>query len=832
MYTKMRTAKIIRKFATGTRTGTAISIHSVRRLSSFRTLISQDWRSFHGFEVANSSGSLSHERSYRLQSTSSVVTKSRHFHSSSILEEQKANLKQSTKTGTKPDQNAKSLAISINKQIVALGKGGQWREILTLYQAQEKNFNAVNYTTVMSQLARIHQVQQDDPLFEIFLFHLNAKIVEFGLDWLGKDARSLSTIVYAVAKMKLLPQHNSTAKQIMTFLGDKRTAKWLMEHGNPQDIAHCIWACGTLGIEAPNLFQLLDKRAPWLMEHGNPQDIANCTWACGTLGIDAPNLFQLLDDRAEWLMENGTAQSVANCVWACGTLGIKAPNLFQLLDNRAQWLMENGSPQEVANCIWACGTLGIDAPNLFRLLDDRAEWLMENGTAQSVSNCVWVCGALGIEAPKLFQLLDHRAEWLMENGTPQSVSNCAWACGTLGIEAPNLFKLLDRRADWLMENGSPQVVANCVWACGTLGIEAPNLFQLLDHGAEWLIKNGTPQTLSNCVWACGTLGIKAPKLFQLLDNRAEWLMEKGSPQGIANCVWACGTLGIEAPNLLNLLDQRAEWLMKNGSPHVVANCVWACGTLGIEAPNLLQLLDHQAEWFIAKGSPQDVANCAWALAVLGIDSLGFFSAFKRHLNNFLVDADSQQLCNACYAVTVLDESNSNQRELIRMLFSSLLDRKLDDLPGEALAQILYVQTFASAYGIELSSPPSDLQSQLDQMTFKATSSRFEAMVSNTLLDMGFSHQREFSPLKSIPGLLSVDIACPDRMVAVECDGPSHYRSKLGDEKRRENGPTKAKRRLLQHLGWNVINLNWAEAHQNQTSKEWLLAKLSEASVEL
>ena len=70
------------------------------------------------------------------------------------------------------------------------------------------------------------------------------------------------------------------------------------------------------------------------------------------------------------------------------------------------------------------------------------------------------------------------------------------------------------------------------------------------------------------------------------------------------------------------------------------------------------------------------------------------------------------------------------------------------------------------------------------------------------------------------------------MIVIECDGPSHYLSTIdGAEKNRENGPTKAKRRLLQEIGWNVINLSWMEACENQASEEWVRSKLSEAGFE-
>ena len=42
----------------------------------------------------------------------------------------------------------------------------------------------------------------------------------------------------------------------------------------------------------------------------------------------------------------------------------------------------------------------------------------------------------------------------------------------------------------------------------------------------------------------------------------------------------------------------------------------------------------------------------------------------------------------------------------------------------------------------------------------------------------------------------------EEKVGVECDGPSHFLSNT----RRENGRTVAKRRLLEALGWKVVNI--------------------------
>ena len=648
------------------------------------------------------------------------------------------------------------MAISINKNIVALGRDGKWKDILSLYEDQKEHFCPVNYATVMSQLGRIRHMRKDDPLLKKFLADLSTKLHENGIKKWLPETRHVANIVHAIGKFRLPPNCNSSAMEIMRLVQEQETVEWIFEDGTtPQVIANCLWAYATLGIEAPNLFRVLDERAEWLFQHGNQHDVAISAWSCGKLGVKSPNLFRLLDQHATWVFENGTPQNIANCVWACGTLGIESPNLFRLLDERADWLFQHGNQQDIANSMWACGTLRMDSPNLFRLLNNRAQWLFENGTPQNIANCAWACGVLGIKLPNLFGLLNERAEWLVDHGNQQDVASSVWACGTLGIESPNLFRLLDERADWLFENRNQQNIANCVWSCGKLGVEALHVFRLLNYNAERMFVDGTPQ-------------------------------------GIANSIWACGKLGIEPPNMLRLLNEHA---------HVI----------------------------IETGNSQHVANVASALASLGSQSPAFFSALERGLNTFLIQSDHQHLCNVGHAIVVLGINTSKQRDMLATIWNSLLERQIDALPSDELSQILYIQNSASAFGIDLARPPPDLQRQLANVSFTFNTSNFEENVSKALSGMGFSHRRDVSPFEAIPGLLPIDIACPDRMIAIECDGPYHYVSILGDEeeiRRVEDGPTRAKRRLLQQLGWNVINLNLVEGRQHGISEEWIKSKLT------
>jgi hypothetical protein len=81
------------------------------------------------------------------------------------------------------------------------------------------------------------------------------------------------------------------------------------------------------------------------------------------------------------------------------------------------------------------------------------------------------------------------------------------------------------------------------------------------------------------------------------------------------------------------------------------------------------------------------------------------------------------------------------------------------------------------------------------------------------------------------GILSIDMASRDRMVAIEFDGPSHFliEAQSGKVSKVENGPTKAERLFLERLGWKVFNihyLDWMETRGAEDKKELLRAMLN------
>jgi len=725
----------------------------------------------------------------------------------------------------------------MNKRLIEHGKKKQWRQLLEVAELEQASFNNVNYATVMSQLGRIGYFNKADPRFLTFLQALATMIEERGLPWI--KPREASNIIHAIGKMQL---RNPGTKSILQWISKPEVAASFVEIGNPHDISNVAWACATLDFESPELFAKIEHRSKWLVETGNPQAVTNTAWACATLGYEAPNLFAEIECRSKWLIKEGTPQNVANTAWACATLGVAAPNLFAEIERRSVWLIKEGTPQNVANTAWACATLGVAAPNLLAEIERRSKWLIKEGTPQNVANMAWVCAKLGYEAPKLFAEIELQSKWLVENGTPQGVSNTAWACATLGVEAPNLFAEIESRSSWLVEEGTPQAVANTAWACASLGFESPILFAEIERRSEWLVEEGTPQAVANTAWACATLGVAAPNLFAEIEHQFKWLVKEGTPQNVANMACACAKLGYEAPNLFAEIERRSDWLVETGTPQNVANTAWACATLGFEAPKLFAVIQRRSEWLVKTGTPQNVANTAWAFAILGFEASALFSQLDHPAVRVIEHGSPQDISNMCYAIAVLGKNKDSEA-----LLAKLWDRAIElfitgeEFIDEALWQLAQTQIFAEVDGITLLQIPEPMAKRMERalnrpVDKKVSSSSME--VSQLLHEIGFHHVCEVSPSGLISsGMLAIDFACPEQKIAIEFDGPSHFLKALGSGKLTsiENGPTKAKRRFLEQLGWTVINIDYRayiQAQRYLNVQQWLQKRLNGSGVSL
>jgi len=414
------------------------------------------------------------------------------------------------------------------------------------------------------------------------------------------------------------------------------------------------------------------------------------------------------------------------------------------------------------------------------------------------------------------------------HGNIQSISNTAWACATLGVDCPSLFKAINEKAPFLAENGNSQAIANTALACATLGVKCPSLFKAINVNASFLAENGKPQDISNTAWACATLGVECPSLFKAINKKASFLVENGSPQAIANTAWACATLVVECPSLFKAINEKAPFLAENGNSQDIANTAWACATLGVECPSLFKAINEKASFLVENGSPQDIANTAWAISHFGWQSNAFFRVISSNMDSIVTSGDVQCIANLCYAFAIMGCASKYEIEF-RCLWSHAIEIKIEDLNNEACWQLL--QAFFMVSQTMSMAQPKTLLLKSDRFLkgTETVSSRTQQEMSDLLTKLGFVHEIEVSPFPDLSGFLAIDVACKDRMIAIEFDGPSHFLREINEDqpqRRKENGPTRAKRRLLERLGWSVINVcywEWQEAGTKER-KEQLLAK--------
>jgi hypothetical protein len=189
------------------------------------------------------------------------------------------------------------------------------------------------------------------------------------------------------------------------------------------------------------------------------------------------------------------------------------------------------------------------------------------------------------------------------------------------------------------------------------------------------------------------------------------------------------------------------------------------------------------------------------------------------------------MANLCYAIAVLDLAHTHAREFSQ-LWSKTLSWDPRTLPFQYSTQLVQVYAFVRASGMDLQEP-----AILNINDVNPEPSRSQREVSLLLNELRFDHEEEVHPFheegeSSLPlGMLSIDMACRDRMAAIEFDGPSHFLVEAGSGKvsKVENGATKAKRRFLERLGWKVVNihyLDWMDAKSKDEKKELLRTMLN------
>jgi hypothetical protein len=180
----------------------------------------------------------------------------------------------------------------------------------------------------------------------------------------------------------------------------------------------------------------------------------------------------------------------------------------------------------------------------------------------------------------------------------------------------------------------------------------------------------------------------------------------------------------------------------------------------------------------------------------------------------------------------------NYKKEFRQLWTVAVGFDSNTVTAEGSSQLFQVFAFSQSRGMTIAEPSiSCFEAGKLFLGDNNQVSNSQKEVSLILRELGFDHDEKVSPgndgelVLAPPGMLAIDMACRNKMVAIELHGPRHYLRELGSGKvlELENGATKAKRRFLGRLGWKVVNIpyfDWDKAKGKEEKKELLCIKLN------
>ena len=575
--------------------------------------------------------------------------------------------------------------------------------------------------------------------------------------------------------------------------------------------------------------------------------------------LDDPDFLVFFDDLANQIISNEdwirNSRAISNVVHAIGKLQLlhqpatvkSSEKIMNFCSDYAETIVSSGTPQGIANICWSIAKQNYTASiNFVQEAERQASWILTGGAGspQAVANLVWACATLGFEeAPHLLEQIEDQAEWVVRIGSPQAVGNTAWACATMGLSCPKLLSSMEQYSDRLVQEGTPQDLANMVWAGATLGQSTPNLLDELEQRSSWLVEMGSPQAIANVLWAFAKRKYPAVRIVAAMEQQASKLFK--SPQAVANTAWACCKMGLECPRLFQAIEEHPH-VVANMKPQEIANTAWACAKMSLHAPRLFRAIDEQSFRLIQEGSCQDACNTALAFATLGYTPNLFFDEFETIADTIVQEGFVQHVINACYALVMLDLEQRYQHEF-RKLWVRAIQLVANDksiITVEVEMQLYQIYWFAQASGLELPEPPIPYFAHNDnagaEITWKSVPADYEQSrfwsqadgsvsssssllsgkqeASSILRELGWKHDLRVSPIRldrdgttheDDPGILAIDMANIETKVAIEYDGVWHFLREVGSGQvlpNMENGTTKAKRRFLECLGWNVTNI--------------------------
>jgi hypothetical protein len=381
-----------------------------------------------------------------------------------------------------------------------------------------------------------------------------------------------------------------------------------------------------------------------------------------------------------------------------------------------------------------------------------------------------------------------------------------------------------------------------------------------------VLSSAIPQGISNVLYGVALSRQQLNEKAQLLE--AEQLqqllaafvgkLEDAKPQEVSNTLWAVAKIQQQVPEgqLQQLLTAFVS-VLQRAKPQEASNVLLACAKLRFPPQQLLAAPELVA--LLAAGTPQEMANAAWACGQLGHRDEHLMAALLVEvqqrlvapgINNTCSTFTSQNLCNLCWSVAVLDmQQHAWQVPQLAQACSS----QWDSVAPAELRQLWQVHTWLLNFQL---AGAQGLQGSLTEQQLQQCREAWEQQMQDTLTQAPGQFQRSvFAAVQRLPiawqqqpqmeqlsvgrdgvtpdGALLLDIAgrtAAGVLVAVEADGPSHFRQPDGGL----TGATQWRNRALAVRGYRLVSVPYSAWDRlkgdAELQQQYLLRLFAEAEV--
>ncbi|KAK3284985.1 hypothetical protein CYMTET_7389 [Cymbomonas tetramitiformis] len=502
----------------------------------------------------------------------------------------------------------------------------------------------------------------------------------------------------------------------------------------------------------------------------NPQELSTLSWAFAKLNPTAPHTQHLLlhlAPRTVLCLPDFTPIDIANTAvsYARADAFASHAELFAAVCRAATGAVHRFKSQDFGNVAWALATASKaswpdSVPHLGGRIEEQvASPRADLGAAQAFfrASARELCSSPWREPGDAAGGYNQR---LLGTFNSQELANLAWAYGKACTE--------------------PEVRTNAVLAICT------EVVAQVREPREW----GSPQEACNLAIGFASACSKDARwrrkefvvqLFERLASLATRHLASWTPQTLSNLAYAFCQVGVGSRIFE---DERAIEAAFCQTPSTVdlALITFSFGQLRVHPhAELLQALARYANRLVG----MDLCMVLWGLACAADPD--------KHLWKGKAGISQREV-----------------REVLEKLWGVALERPAESYTIPSLAMLQQVWLLHETEKLHLQALPLAWANQMQRAgTFKKEpcTSNEQHDVSQVLVRMGWENEEEYETRE---GLL-LDMAQPQRQVAVEYHGPVHYnQTSDGHASLCVNGSTRMKQRLLAALGWKLIEIPYFE----------------------